>query len=154
MVRKLALVCGRVGTDFGLNKGTNQLSIILREPLKPAYIANLLLAEGFRQPAMLPILHSWYCSNLGQQSRVRQTILYSFVLVLQNISIKSVWRSCNISNKYVNDLHGMGKEEKRRQKVFILLRINIRRCRMYHSLDCSAQRFQQDLWHLNLQVAK
>jgi len=46
-VRKLALVCGRVGTDFGLNKGTNYLSIIIGEPLKPAYSANLLLAAGF-----------------------------------------------------------------------------------------------------------
>ena len=43
---KLALVCGLVGTDFGLNKDTNYLSNILGEPLKPAYSANLLLAVG------------------------------------------------------------------------------------------------------------
>ena len=51
-VRKLALVCGRVGTDFGLNKGTNYLSIILGEPLKPAYSANLLLGAAINYPSL------------------------------------------------------------------------------------------------------
>ena len=38
-VPRLAPVYALVGTDFGLNKGTNYLSIILGEPLKPAYMA-------------------------------------------------------------------------------------------------------------------
>jgi hypothetical protein len=46
-VRKLALVGGLVGTDFGLNISNNYIKIFLAEPLNPSYSANWLFAVDF-----------------------------------------------------------------------------------------------------------
>jgi len=41
------LVSGRVGIDFGLNKGTSELLIIQVKLMKPAHSTNSLLAAGY-----------------------------------------------------------------------------------------------------------